>query len=83
MADTVEVVIKIPKDYYEVFQHLSDKSCPLDTLLIKHGTVLPKGHWKLNEVDGHCHCSMCGILGVDYWDYCPNCGAKMVADSEV
>ena len=47
MADTVEVVIKIPKAYYKLLQQLSDETCSTDTLLIKYGNVLPKGHGDL------------------------------------
>ena len=36
------------------------------------------GHWVFDEVlDRHYYCSECKSMGVDYWDYCPNCGAKM------
>ena len=36
------------------------------------------GHWIFDEVlDRHYYCSECKSMGVDYWDYCPNCGAKM------
>lgn len=42
-------------------------------------TPKPKmGHWIFDEVlDRHYYCSECKSMGVDYWDYCPNCGAKM------
>ena len=42
-------------------------------------TYEPKtGHWIFDEVlDRHYYCSECKSMGVDYWDYCPNCGAKM------
>lgn len=40
------------------------------------------GHWVFDEVlDRHYYCSECKSMGVDYWDYCPNCGAKMVEGS--
>lgn len=36
------------------------------------------GHWIFDEIlDRHYYCSECKSMGVDYWDYCPNCGAKM------
>lgn len=46
-------------------------------------TPQPKtGHWIFDEIlDKHYYCSECKSMGVDYWDYCPNCGAKM--ESEV
>ena len=43
--------------------------------------VTPKektGRWIFDEIlDKHYYCSECKSMGVDYWDYCPNCGAKM------
>ena len=39
------------------------------------------GRWEIyiiSGVDGEgCKCSECGFEGAPYWDYCPNCGAKM------
>ena len=41
------------------------------------------GHWIFDEVlDRHYYCSECKSMGVNYWDYCPNCGAKMVEPPE-
>lgn len=41
------------------------------------------GHWIFDEIlDKHYYCSECKSMGVDYWDYCPNCGAKMVESQE-
>ena len=39
------------------------------------------GKWEIYVIsmrDGEgCRCSECGFEGTPYWDYCPNCGAKM------
>lgn len=36
------------------------------------------GHWIFDEIlDMHYYCSECKSMGVDYWDFCPYCGAKM------
>lgn len=36
------------------------------------------GRWIFDKIlDKHYYCSECKSMGVDYWDYCPNCGAKM------
>ena len=36
------------------------------------------GRWIFDEIlDKHYYCSECKSMGVDYWDYCPNCGARM------
>ena len=42
----------------------------------------PQGVWEIYTVspfDGEdCRCSECGQTGcAPYWDYCPNCGARM------
>lgn len=40
-----------------------------------------KGKWEIyiiSMLDGEgCKCSECGFEGAPYWDYCPNCGARM------
>ena len=43
---------------------------------------VPQGEWEIYVIspfDGEdCRCSECGQTGcVPYWDYCPNCGARM------
>lgn len=42
---------------------------------VKHGV------WEIYVIsmfDGEgCRCSECGFEGVPYWDFCPNCGARM------
>lgn len=39
------------------------------------------GRWEryiISLLDGEgCRCSECRFEGVPYWDYCPNCGARM------
>ena len=47
-------------------------------------TPQPKtGRWIFDEIlDRNYYCSECKSMGVDYWDYCPNCGAKMVEPQE-
>lgn len=50
MAD-VELIIKIPKDYYNYIKNISDHHCTADMLIIKNGTPLPKGHGRLIDAD--------------------------------
>jgi len=70
--ETVEVVIKIPKEQYEkgtLIQHFGCYSRKLDTIIYE-GTVLPKGHGRLIDADeliskicGNscgCHLEECG-----------------------
>lgn len=41
------------------------------------------GRWIFNEVlDHHYYCSECNEMGVNYWDYCPNCGSYNGGDAE-
>lgn len=41
------------------------------------------GHWIFDEIlDRHYYCSECKAMGVDYWDYCPYCGAKMTEEDK-
>ena len=39
------------------------------------------GKWEIyviSMLDGEgCRCSECGFEGAPYWDFCPNCGARM------
>lgn len=38
-----------------------------------------KGEWvKFSSMKHLFYCSVCGQLGERYWNYCPNCGARMV-----
>ncbi len=49
-------------------------------------SVTPKektGKWIFDEIlDRHYYCSECKSMGVDYWDFCPNCGARMFEPQE-
>ena len=80
----MKIVIDIPEEQYLLIRHYQDIS-PNKThslaMSIINGTPLPKGHWILKE-DKHYYCSECNDMGVDYWDYCPNCGADMRGEQE-
>lgn len=45
-------------------------------------TSQPKmGRWIFDKIlDKHYYCSECKSMGVNYWDYCPSCGAKMESE---
>ena len=39
----VELIIKIPEEYYNYIKNISDYHCTADMLIIKNGTPLPAG----------------------------------------
>ena len=97
MAD-IELVIKMPEEYYNVIKAIPDRQCDADMLIIKGGTPLPKmGRWIVNEW-GNISCSECGCTAL--YDkvyqgesvfgkavrvkstFCPTCGAKMQEGEE-
>ncbi len=51
----IELVIKMPREYYENLlknYSLSSEAIPIVSLAIATGTILPKGHGRLKDVDG-------------------------------
>ena len=48
--ETVEVVIRIPKEKYDVIMETGNCGLSHNERAIKHGTVLPKGHGDLKDV---------------------------------
>ena len=50
MAD-IELVIKIPEEYYKAITEIPNHQCTADMLIIKTGTPLPKGHGRLIDAD--------------------------------
>ncbi len=48
---------------------------------IKNGTPLPKGHWIYKNLKGQ-FCSACDKQSIWKFDYCPNCGCRMVEPQE-
>ena len=61
------------------------RGCDIRELLEELPLIEPepkKGHWEIyiiSPFDGEdCRCSECGkIECAPYWNYCPNCGARM------
>ena len=49
--ETVEVVIRIPKEKYDVIMETGNCGLSHNERAIKHGTVLPKGHGRLIDAD--------------------------------
>lgn len=47
----MDIVIKIPKEYYDAIKAIPDNQCGFDMLIIKNGTPLPKGHGRLIDAD--------------------------------
>lgn len=50
MAD-VELVIKIPEEYYKAIKEIPVEQSSIDMLIIRYGTPLPKGHGRLIDAD--------------------------------
>lgn len=63
-------------EYFKDINHAYNDCTRFDTLKRMLGELQePKtGHWIF---DKHYYCSECKSMGVDYWNYCPYCGAKM------
>lgn len=93
----MQIVIDISEDDYIKVQD-GRASVSMMRKAIINGAPLPKGHWEWVQYDynpniGNWHCSECRIIvvegvknkisGVPMYKYCPNCGAKMMAESEV
>lgn len=47
----MQIVIDIPEEYYNAIKALPDRQCVIDTLIIKYGKPLPKGHGRIMDVD--------------------------------
>ena len=79
---TTEIAIRYCDEYLE--RHISDIDKEFLKIAKEALQQEPKtGHWIFDEVlDRHYYCSECKSMGVDYWDYCPNCGAKMESEDK-
>ncbi len=90
-ADALRAEFKTPTDWLDskqVFTHVTGIWAMID-----HApTVEPerqKGEWvrALDGIDGHVRCSKCfkiydWDMQAQYYDYCPNCGAKMEGEDD-
>ena len=47
----MQIVIDIPKEYYEILKEMSDETLSMDMAIIKYGTPLPKHHGRLIDAD--------------------------------
>lgn len=54
--ETVEILIKIPKKQYDWLMAIGDCSLNHNERAIKHGTLLPKGHGRLCDMDAALEC---------------------------
>lgn len=74
---------KRAREIYEFIMHIGspydverfiDDAPTLDYAPVKHGKWFYGAEYAgVHEVD----CSVCGNYANDYYDFCPNCGAKM------
>ena len=81
--DTIsrQAAIDAVRTYYDDEYALADS---IEELIEKLPSAQPewkRGKWEIYVIsmfDGEgCRCSECGLEGVPYWDFCPNCGANM------
>lgn len=47
----MELVIKIPEEYYKAIKEIPVEQSSADMLIIRTGTPLPKGHGRLVDAD--------------------------------
>ena len=47
----MQIVIDIPKGYYDGIKSIPDIQCDADMQIIKNGTPLPEGHGRLGDLD--------------------------------
>ena len=47
----MQIVIKIPEEYYKAITEIPNHQCTADMLIIKNGTLLSKGHGRLIDAD--------------------------------
>lgn len=93
--DKMQIVIEIPSAAYKACLKMKsdDDDGLLGFCLInavangkttEHPSAERVGKWEIYAIsmlDGEgCKCSECGFEGAPYWDYCPNCGARMVSE---
>lgn len=79
--EVLEEINRVGVKGFETYNDYSQLYDFVDTL----PSVTPQpemGHWEWNQYDanpkiGNFHCSLCHNIGESYYDYCPNCGAKM------
>ena len=68
------------------FNRKNKGGCILEERVMRLPSIQPQpktGYWIFDEIlDKHYYCSECKSMGVDYWDFCPYCGAKMVEPQE-
>ena len=74
-----------PRDTGDLMYNDGVRSC-VKTVREMKAVSARSGRWEtyiISMLDGEgCRCSECRFEGVPYWDYCPNCGATMVGESD-
>ena len=69
-------ILPLPEDYsYSLAESILNQVPSADR---------PKGKWYTNKFRYDCTCSNCGcsVYHKDALNFCPNCGARMVGDTE-
>lgn len=81
-ADAIKRVSKCLKGVFVEYEDIARKMFAEDKVPSVQSKI-KTGHWIFDEIlDRNYYCSECKSMGVDYWDYCPYCGAKMIEPQE-
>lgn len=82
--ETVEVVIKLKKERYDELQKNKHLPNRLDIeKAITDGTVLPKGHGALKDMNDLCYKSRYGCKGnCEYLHVCNSYGAPTIVEAD-
>ena len=85
----MELVIKIPEDYYKAIKEIPAEQSTADMLIIRNGTPLKGGHW-IEHINGCLECSICNCVPPcnefadkiiwKKWKFCPECGTRMESE---
>lgn len=67
----IELVIKMPEEYYKAIMKIPVNQSTADMLIIKNGIPLPKGHGELKDVSKLIYDCDCGVC--DKICRCDNC----------
>ena len=95
MTDTFEFTLNNPltEEQWDMITDVDMERTDRVTFYTKHGkqaefAKVRRAMWITGKSDGHVLCSFCGkdydwTMEAQYYNYCPNCGAKMAIYSKM